>query len=127
VGSPAWKNVVQLSNSSLAHYGQNSRSCRSTQSSRRLLGAGRAGRREIRFCPTGPNEFLAAGKGFRVSFRSGDGATKAGLASVDEGRFENRKWIGGRRLNGDETDQGKYWRFDQRQINIERAVIYRYE
>jgi Domain of unknown function (DUF5597) len=45
----------------------------------------------------------------------------------DEGRFEKGKWIGGRRLNGDETDQGNYWRFDQRQINIERAVVYRYE
>ena len=46
---------------------------------------------------------------------------------MDEGRFEHGKWIGGRRLNGDETDQGNYWRFDQREINIERAVVYRYE
>jgi beta-galactosidase GanA len=76
---------------------------------------------------SGPNEFVGAGKGFRVSFRPANGHGKAGLASVDEGRFENGEWIRGRRLNGDETDQGKYWRFDQRQINIERAVVYGYE
>jgi beta-galactosidase GanA len=76
---------------------------------------------------TAPNEFLGAGRGFRVSFRPSNGATNAGLASVDEGRFEHGKWIGGRRLNGDETDQGNYWRFDQREINIERAVVYRSE
>jgi beta-galactosidase GanA len=76
---------------------------------------------------TGPREFVGAGKGFRVSFRTVNGPTKAGLASVDEGRFEDGKWIGGRRLNGDETDQGSYWRFDQHQINLERAVVYRYE
>ena len=72
-------------------------------------------------------KILGAGKGFRVSFQGDNGPTKAGLASVDEGRFEHGKWIGGRRLNGDETDQGNYWRFDERQINIERAVVYRYE
>ncbi|MFL6352766.1 MAG: DUF5597 domain-containing protein [Bryobacteraceae bacterium] len=75
---------------------------------------------------SGPNEFLGAGKGFRVSFRPANEDGKAGLASVDEGHFENGKWIRGRRLNGDETDQGKYWRFDQRQITIEKAVVYSY-
>jgi beta-galactosidase GanA len=76
---------------------------------------------------SGPNEFLGAGKGFRVSFRPANGDGEAGLASVDEGLFENGKWIRGRRLNGDETDQGKYWRFDERQIKIERAGVYGYK
>jgi beta-galactosidase GanA len=76
----------------------------------------------------GPNEFLGAGQGFRVSFQSGkEGAAKVGLASVDEGRFQDGKWTGRRRLNGDENDQGRYWRFDQRQINIEKAMLYRYK
>src|SRR5258708_36525744 len=38
---------------------------------------------------TGPNEFLGAGKSFRVSLRPSNEPTKAGLASVDEGRFED--------------------------------------
>ncbi len=77
---------------------------------------------------TGPNEFVGAGQGFRVSFQTRSaGPPHVGLASVDEGRFEDGRWIPGRRLNGDETDQGKYWRFDQHQINIERAMVYRFE
>ncbi len=77
---------------------------------------------------TGANEFLGAGKGFRVLFQPrAAGAPQAGIASIDEGRFDGDRWIPGRRLNGDESDQGSYWRFDQRQINIEKAVLYRFQ
>jgi len=78
--------------------------------------------------PTGPSEFLGAGQGFRVLFKARSaGPPHVGVASVDEGRFEDGKWIPGRRLNGDETDQGKYWRFDEHQIKIEKAMVYRFE
>jgi hypothetical protein len=30
-------------------------------------------------------------------------------------------------LNGDENDQGGYWRFSPRRITIEKAVVYAYE
>jgi beta-galactosidase GanA len=77
---------------------------------------------------TGANEFLSAGKGFRVSFNPRtNGSERVGIASVDEGSFKDGQWVAGRRLNGDETDQGKYWRFDQRQINIEKASVYRFQ
>jgi beta-galactosidase GanA len=74
-----------------------------------------------------PNTFLGAGKGFRLSFtpRRGD-KPRIGLASVVEGHFEHGVWVAGRRLNGDENDQGNGWRFDQRQIHIERATLYHY-
>jgi hypothetical protein len=52
---------------------------------------------------------------------------KLGYASIDEGTFKDGKWIPGRRLNGDENDQGNYWRFDPREVRIEKAVVYRYE
>jgi hypothetical protein len=52
---------------------------------------------------------------------------KLGYASIDEGTYEDGKWIPGRRLNGDENDQGNYWRFDARSIKIEKAVLYRYQ
>lgn len=72
------------------------------------------------------NSFLGVGKGFRVSFTSSDAtATNLGFAAVDEGTFVNGEWIAGRRLNGDENDQGAYWRFDQREAKIERARIFR--
>jgi beta-galactosidase GanA len=75
---------------------------------------------------TGPDEFLGAGKGFRVSFTPQSGQ-KAGIAAVDEGSFEHGKWVSRRRLNGDEDDQGKGWRFDARQVRTERVTLYRFE
>lgn len=76
---------------------------------------------------TGPDEFLGAGKGFRVSFTPRGEGTKVGIAAVDEGAFDHGKWVPGRRLNGDENDQGKGWRFDQRHLKTERVKLYRFE
>jgi hypothetical protein len=76
---------------------------------------------------TGQNEFLGIGKGFRVLITARSSSPfKLGYASIDEGIYEDGKWTPGRRLNGDENDQGKYWRFDERSIKIEKAVLYRY-
>jgi hypothetical protein len=73
----------------------------------------------------GPDSFLGVGKGFRVSFTPSDAsAPQLGLASVDEGTFVDGDWVAGRRLSGDENDQGAYWRFDQREAKIARAKIY---
>lgn len=76
--------------------------------------------------PLGPDEFLGAGRGFRVAIIARTGQ-RAGIASVDEGTFEAGKWVPGRRLNGDENDQGQGWRFSSRQISIEKVKLYRFE
>jgi Domain of unknown function (DUF5597) len=77
---------------------------------------------------TGPNRFLGAGKGFRVGFKNRTNAAgRLGIGLIEGGRFDNGKWISGRRLNGDENDQGQYWRFDPRTINVERLELYHYE
>jgi beta-galactosidase GanA len=77
---------------------------------------------------TGPNEFLGAGSGFRVSFTPrSSGAPHAGIGYIEEGKFANGTWTPGRRLNGDENDQGHFWRFSPQKINIEKAVVYRFE
>ena len=74
---------------------------------------------------TGTDEFLGAGKGFRVDFEPRSG-NPVGIASVDEGSFDDSgKWIPGRRLNGDENDQGKGWRFDSRGLHTEKVALYR--
>lgn len=74
-----------------------------------------------------PGQFLGVGKGFRVSFSPVDpAAPQVGLAAVEEGRFQGGVWIPGRRLNGDEDDQGGFWRFDSRSLHIERATLYTY-
>ena len=76
---------------------------------------------------TGPAEFLGAGSGFRVSFQLKDGGpAHVGIGSVEEGTFSDNVWIPGRRLNGDENDQGKGWRFAPHRIRIEKVVLYRY-
>jgi hypothetical protein len=50
-----------------------------------------------------------------------------GIGAVDEGTFVEGKWVPGRRLNGDENDQGKAWRFDSKQVRTEKASLYRYQ
>jgi hypothetical protein len=68
------------------------------------------------------------GKGFRVAFKNRTaGSGRVGVGAIEEGRFDGGKWVGGRHLNGDENDQGKYWRFDSRNINIEKVELYRYQ
>ncbi|MCL4833552.1 MAG: DUF5597 domain-containing protein [Caldilineaceae bacterium] len=89
---------------------------------------------------TGPDEFLGAGFGFRVRFRGlPPGPALAGIVAVDEGEFREGEWVAGRRLNGDETGRGHYWRFYDYGSNadggrsiphsstgISRCAIYRY-
>jgi beta-galactosidase GanA len=76
----------------------------------------------------GKDAFLGVGKGFRVQFMPHDGSPlKAGIGAVDEGVFENGQWIPGRRLNGDEDEQGVAWRFDARQVHTEKVTLYRFE
>jgi hypothetical protein len=77
---------------------------------------------------TGNGEFLGAGKGFRVTFTPQPRtASHVGISYVDEGDFKDGKWIPGRRMNGDEDDQGVAWRFSPHGQTIEKVVLYRYE
>ena len=76
---------------------------------------------------SGPDEFMGAGKGFRVSFIPRLGKD-VGIAAVDEGDFgDGEQWIPGRRLNGDENDQGKGWRLDSKQLRVEKVRLYRFK
>ncbi|MFZ0336423.1 MAG: DUF5597 domain-containing protein [Terracidiphilus sp.] len=76
----------------------------------------------------GKDAFLGVGKGFRVTFSSSSGTgPQLGIGAVEEGRFEDGKWIAGRRLNGDEDDQGQHWRFDPRQVRTEKVTLYHYQ
>jgi beta-galactosidase GanA len=76
----------------------------------------------------GPDEFVGVGSGFRVIFRPKEEAgARVGIAAVDEGEYRGGRWIPGRRLNGDENDQGRTWRFSPQRIGVERCRLYRYE
>ena len=76
----------------------------------------------------GPKKFIGAGSGFRVRFYSKtDNSKIIGIGSVDEGIFRDGAWVPGRRLNGDENDQGRAWRFASRGISIEKCTVYEYK
>ena len=75
----------------------------------------------------GKNEFLGAGKGFMVRFtQRPESSPQVGIASVYAGKYENGQWIPGRRLNGDEDDQGAHWQFPPNGETIERVTLYSY-
>jgi beta-galactosidase GanA len=74
---------------------------------------------------TGPDQFLGAGSGFRVIFHNPQGKSgKVGIASVTEGAYRDGNWVPGRRLNGDEDDQGRAWRFSPWESQIESCAVY---
>jgi hypothetical protein len=61
------------------------------------------------FIQTGPEEYFAAGGGVSVTFSPNTpGPPRAGLANVEEGVFVNGRWVPGRRLNGDDSDEGNF-------------------
>jgi hypothetical protein len=61
------------------------------------------------FIATGPDEYFVAGSDVTVSFSPNTpGPPLAGLATVEEGAFVNGRWVPGRRLNGDDSDEGAY-------------------
>ena len=86
------------------------------------------------FIQTGPDEFFAAGNGVTVAFSpNAPGPPLAGLATVEEGAFVNGRWVPGRRLNGDDSDEGNFLMLERSGCcwppaarSIQRFTLYRY-
>jgi beta-galactosidase GanA len=76
---------------------------------------------------TGPDEFLFAGTGLTVTFATDEqDRALVGIVSVDEGKYANGQWMPGRRLNGDQTHQGRHLRLPPGKFGIQRIRLYRY-
>lgn len=74
-----------------------------------------------------PDEFLIAGNGVIVTFApAASGEPMAGLERVDEGEYQNGKFVVTRRLNGDETHQGRHVRIPMGTTGLQRVKLYRY-
>jgi len=73
-----------------------------------------------------PDEFYVAGTGIVITFVPTANNKKAGFISIDEGRFENGKWIAGRRMNGDQDHQGRHVRVPGNEYNIQHVKLYTY-
>jgi Domain of unknown function (DUF5597)/Beta-galactosidase len=77
-----------------------------------------------------PNEFYIAGSGLTVSFaRDPDTDNKlSGIASIEEvSRDANGGWVTQRRLNGDQSNQGRQLSMDSRHMRIYHVKLYAVE
>jgi beta-galactosidase GanA len=77
---------------------------------------------------TSPTELVGAGRGFQVVIGpKAAGAPRVYIAGIDEGTFTDGRWVAGRRLNGDESDQNHKWRFAPGTPSISRCVVYAFD
>jgi beta-galactosidase GanA len=74
----------------------------------------------------GADEFLVMGNGFIVTFAPEDGKGQLGLERVDVGEVEKGRFRVLRRLNGDETHQGRQVRLPLGSFAAQRVKVYRY-
>lgn len=77
---------------------------------------------------TAPNEFLIIGSGLSVTFlRDPDtGDQIAGIAGIDQVTKTAEGWAAERRLNGDQTDQGRALLMDPHELRVYRVKLYLY-
>ena len=74
----------------------------------------------------GPDEFFVAGTGVVITFTATTANKRAGFLSIDEGKFNEEKWMPGRRLNGDQDHQGRHVRIPVDSYNIQHVKLYTY-
>ena len=75
-----------------------------------------------------PNEFYIAGRGMIVTFESAkDDNSLAGIGSMDEGQFIDSKWVAGRRMNGDQSHQGRHMDLPVNTFSIQKVRLYKYK
>lgn len=77
---------------------------------------------------TGEDEFLVAGTGVTITFATDPASADAvGILRCDEGGFDDDgQWHTTRRLNGDETHQGRHLRLVPGEFSMQRIALYRY-
>lgn len=77
---------------------------------------------------TGAEDYLVAGQGMIVTFSPGDATQgSAGIDYAWEGAFDTHgHWMNGRRLNGDQTHQGRHLRLAPGKFQIQKIRLYYY-
>ncbi len=79
-------------------------------------------------CKLADDEFIIAGAGVVITFAATDGRhALAGIGSVDEGKFVDGRWMAGRRLNGDQTHQGRHVHLPGDTFRIYNVKLYAYK
>ena len=77
----------------------------------------------------GGEDFWFAGQGITITYQGADGGPPlVGLDVIEEGEFgADGQWIAGRRLNGDQTHQGRHIRLPPGAPQIQKVRFYRYK
>jgi len=73
-----------------------------------------------------PTEYIAAGTGIVLSFESLNKNKMAGIGAIDQIKMENGKMIPLKRLNGDQTHQGRHLRIPVGEWDIQYVKLYEY-
>ena len=77
---------------------------------------------------TAENEFYVAGNGVVITFKHRENKElNVGLLKVEDGRFDNNKWIVKRHLNGDQTHQGRHVNISSGGLGVQRVELYLYK
>ena len=75
-------------------------------------------------------DFWFAGQGITITFKNADEekfGVKVGIEFAEEGEFDAQgKWVPGRRLNGDQTHQGRHIRLPPGRPQIQKVRFYHY-
>jgi beta-galactosidase GanA len=74
----------------------------------------------------GGNHYLVAGQGVTFTFAPADGQGRLGFEWVEEGQYVDGQWEPGRRLNGDQTHQGRHVRLPPGEFGVQLIQLYRY-
>jgi beta-galactosidase GanA len=75
---------------------------------------------------TGKDSFIFGGTGMEIRFKHINPASVAGILQADEGEFKNGKWVPLRRMNGDQTHQGRHVRIAANDWSIQQVTLYSY-
>ncbi len=77
---------------------------------------------------TGPDELVVGGIGVTMTFHDPvHGRDTVGILSCEEGRYApDGSWERLRRLNGDQTHQGRHVRLEPGRFTVQRVRLYRY-
>jgi hypothetical protein len=74
-----------------------------------------------------PDEFCFAGTGLVVTFQPKQHSGRTvGIVRADEGVFKKGKWVPDRRMNGDQTHQGRHINLPGSGFTIQRVKFYTY-
>lgn len=76
---------------------------------------------------TGEGEYFVAGEGIVLTFPPVTDRTMVGIETIDEGSFENGTWKRLRKLNGDQSHQGRHLRIETNEPGIQYLKLYRYQ